>query len=614
MSRKSTSGGSTIPENDKAKPRRFSPFENFSMFRAIRLFVTAPGSPVLVLLCLVIAGFAEAMSFGALIPVIALIDSSAAASTPIVEIARRLFTSIGFPMTIGTLTAFIAIGMTAQALLSFGALSIAALARVRLLTVLRQELIRALLSARWSFFSDQRTGTIANTIGTDIISAGNAYSSAARYLASLFQTFALVVVAFLISWQAMAIALGVALLLVFLLRSFLGRSRRFGMKHFRRTADLVALLVDTLNNLKALKTMHRNEPIARLMAKRSQAAQKARLRLELMKAGLQNSQSALTAVIFSGGLYFTATTMDMPLAVLVGLGVFVFRIVYTFSRSQNLLQIVTENEGGYWRSLDFVAQAKAAAEEDAGHHVPTLDHGCVFEKVSFFHDDKCILSDVELTIPKGGITVLQGPSGAGKTTIIDLLTALYRPSSGRILIDGMDLRTISLKHWRSMIGYVPQELTLLHATIAENITLGDDSIDEPQIWRALTIAGAVDFIRDLPLGLQTTVGEMGSKLSGGQRQRIALARAIAARPRLLILDEVTSALDPATERDICKRIGSLQDHFTIVAVTHRPTWSSIATRLYNVAEGAVMEIGDLDREEDALLSPAPAVSAALKAK
>jgi ATP-binding cassette subfamily C protein len=581
------------------------------MFRAIRIFFIAPGSPTVVLFCLVIAGFAEAVSFGALIPVIALIDSSAAASAPIVEIARRLFTSIGIPMTIGTLSAFIAIGMTAQALLSFGALSIAALARVRLLNVLRQELIRALLSARWSFFSGQRIGTIANTISTDIISAGNAYASAARYLASLFQTLALVIVAFLISWQAMVIALGVALLLVFVLRAFLGRSRRSGLKHFRRTADLVALLVDTLNNLKALKTMQRNEPIAQLMAKRSRAAQKARLHQELLKAGLQNSQAALTAVIFSAGLYLAATTMDMPLAVIVGLGLFVFRIVYTFSRSQTLLQGVTETEGGYWRSLEFIAKTKAAAEEDEGHRIPTFDQGCVFEKVSFSHEDKCILSDVDLTIPTGGITVLQGPSGAGKTTIIDLVTALYRPSSGRILIDGVDLAEISLKHWRRMIGYVPQELTLLHATIAENITLGDESIDEQQIWRVLTIAGAAEFIRDLPLGVHTTVGEMGSRLSGGQRQRIALARAIAARPRLLILDEVTSALDPATERDICKRISSLREDFTIVAITHRPRWISIATRLYNVAEGAVTEIRNWEREGAPL---SPAVSATLKAK
>lgn len=569
-----------------------SPIRHFSMLRALRLFFRAPGSkPAIVLLCLVVASFAEAFSFGALVPAVALIDSSSASSSsPIIDLARQAFNQLGIQLTIGVLTAFIAIGMTTKALLSFGALSIAALARVRLLTNLRQELIKALLSARWSYFADQRFGNIANTISTDIISAGNAYVFAARYIASLFQTLALVIVAFLISWQVMAIGIGITLLLMMILRVFLGRSYRFGLKHFERTAGLVALLVDTLNNLKALKTMNRNEPIAALMAKQSHGAQKARLKQELLKSGLQNSQDALTAIIFGAGLYIAATVLQMPLAGLVGVGVFVFRIVFTFSKGQMLLQATTENEGGYWRSLDFIARTKAAVEEDTGTIIPVLNHGCVFENVSFSHGTKPILTGINLVIASGGITVLQGASGVGKTTIIDLLTGLYRPSSGRILVDGVDLKDISLTNWRGMIGYVPQELSLLHTTIAENITLGDTAHNEHQIWQALTLAGAAEFIRELPEGLLTDVGEMGSKLSGGQRQRIALARAIVARPKLLILDEVTSALDPTTELDICRRINSFAGEFTVVAITHRPAWSAIATKLYNVSEGNVTAV------------------------
>lgn len=564
---------------------------NFSTLRVFQIFFRAPGSqPVIVLLCLIVAGLAEAFSFGALVPVVALIDSSGPApNSAIFGMAGNFFSWSGIPMTVGALTAFIIIGMTTKAVFSFGALSMAALARVRLLTGLRQDLIRALLSARWSYFADQRFGTIANTISTDIIGAGNAYVGAARYIASLFQTLALVIVALLISWQAMAAGIGIAFLLMLILRVFLGSSYRSGLKHFRSTANLVALLVDTLNNLKALKTMNRNEPMAALMAKQSHAAQTARLKQELLKSGLQNSQVALTAIIFSASLY-VAITMQMPLAGLVGLGVFVFRIVSTFSKGQMLLQSVTESEGGYWRSLEFIAKTKAAIEQDAGSTKPTLDHACVFENVSFSHGAKPILVNINLVIAKGAITVLQGPSGAGKTTTIDLLTGLYRPSSGRILIDGIDLKDISLSSWRSMIGYVPQELTLLHASVAENITLGDATIGEHQIWEALTLAGAAAFVCELPLGLQTKVGEVGSKLSSGQRQRIALARAIVARPKLLIFDEVTSALDPATERDICERVSLLAEDFTVVAITHRPAWSAIATKLYNVAQGKVTEI------------------------
>jgi ATP-binding cassette, subfamily C, bacterial len=565
---------------------------HFPMLRSFRLFFQARGSrPAILLVCLVIAGFAEAFSFGALVPAIALIDSSSQnSSSPIINLTRDGFDHLGIQMTLGVLAVFIAAGITLKALLSFVAMSVAALSRVRLMTNLRQELIEALLSARWSYFDDQRIGAIANTISTDIISAGNAYVFSARYTASLFQTLALVIVAFLVSWKVMAIGVAIAFLLMLILRVFLGSSYQSGLKHLRRTADLVALLVDTLSNLKALKTMNRKEPVVALMVKHSDGAQRARLRQELLKSGLQNSQDALTAIIFGTSLYFAATVLHMPFAELVGVGVLVFRIVSTFSKGQMILQAATESEGGYWRSLEFIANTKAAVEEDLGRIKPTLDRGCVFDNVSFSHGTNRILEAIDLVVEKGSITVLQGASGVGKTTIIDLMTGLYRPSSGRIMIDGINLEDVSLSEWRSMIGYVPQELSLLHTNVAENITLGDSQISETQIWQALRCAGAEDFVRALPLGLSTDVGEMGRRLSGGQRQRIALARAIVGRPKLLLLDEVTSALDPATERDICLRVGSLAGEFTIVAITHRPAWNGIATKLYNVSDGKVLEV------------------------
>ncbi len=560
--------------------------------RAFRLFFTAPGSrPVTVILCLIIAGLADALGIGAMVPAIALLDPGAAGSAaPLVDNVRRVFEQLGVEMTIGTLAIFIAGAMTLKSLLSFGALSIAALSRTRLLTTLRQELIGALLSARWSFFAEQRFGNIANTTGNDIIQAGNAYMQTARYIAGLFQTIACVVVALMISFQATAVALSIAFLLMVSLRAFIGSSYRSGRKHRRRTANLVSLLTDTLNNLKALKTMNRKEPIAALLAKQSEGAQRAKMKQELLKSGLQNLQQALIAIIFAAGLYFAVVALKMPLAELLGVGVFIFRIVVTFSRSQQMLQGAVENEAGYWRSLALIEETRAAVEDAPGTKLPSLDHSCVFERVCFSHGSKPVLTDVDLIIPKGGITVLQGASGAGKTTIIDLLTGLYRPSSGRILVDGVDLTDISLKEWRRMIGYVPQELTLLHTSVIENITLGDVTIGTERVWHALALAGAADFVRELPDGLESDVGEMGAKFSGGQRQRLALARAIVARPKLLILDEVTSALDPETERDICDRINALAGEFTVVAITHRQAWSRIASNLYKVAGGKVIEV------------------------
>jgi ATP-binding cassette subfamily C protein len=194
---------------------------------------------------------------------------------------------------------------------------------------------------------------------------------------------------------------------------------------------------------------------------------------------------------------------------------------------------------------------------------------------------------VTFEIPARQITVLQGPSGTGKTTIIDLLCGLHSPDSGRITIDGVDLNDIDMSAWRRMIGYVPQELSLLHGSIRENVTLGDETISDERVLDALAQAGASEFVNSLPDGLSTDVGSMGGKLSGGQRQRISIARALVIEPAMLILDEVTSALDPETEAEICRNIAALGGRYTIVSITHRAAWSQIANRLYLVSAGRV---------------------------
>jgi ATP-binding cassette subfamily C protein len=192
-------------------------------------------------------------------------------------------------------------------------------------------------------------------------------------------------------------------------------------------------------------------------------------------------------------------------------------------------------------------------------------------------------------VPAREITVLTGPSGAGKTTIADLILGLYVPNQGRVLLDGVPLDELDLQSWRHLVGYVPQELVLFHDTIFANVALGDLGIRKTDVRRALQLAGAWEFVDALPEGMMTQVGEGGAKLSGGQRQRIALARALVGNPQLLILDEVTSALDPETEWQIVQGIQDLAGDMAVLAITHRPAFLEIADRLYRVADGRVVE-------------------------
>jgi ATP-binding cassette subfamily C protein len=195
------------------------------------------------------------------------------------------------------------------------------------------------------------------------------------------------------------------------------------------------------------------------------------------------------------------------------------------------------------------------------------------------------------------LTVVTGPSGAGKTTIADLIVGLIRAQAGSVLIDDVPIEAVDLGRWRAMIGYVPQDALLMHDSIAVNVTLGDPEIPAADVVAALRAAGAQEFVSALPNGIDTVVGERGLRLSGGQRQRIALARALVRKPALLILDEATTALDPDTEAGICETFRQLRGAVTILAICHQSSLIEIADSVYRVDDGAIVpvEIRRFDR-------------------
>jgi ATP-binding cassette, subfamily C, bacterial len=178
-----------------------------------------------------------------------------------------------------------------------------------------------------------------------------------------------------------------------------------------------------------------------------------------------------------------------------------------------------------------------------------------------------------------------GPSGEGKTTLVDLVIGLLRPQQGRLMLDGVPLDEVDRGAWRHSIGYVPQEVFLFHDSLWRNITLGDTDFTADDVKQALMSAGAWGFACALEDGLETVVGERGSRLSGGQRQRISIARALIRKPQLLILDEATSALDAETEADIAETLRRLTPQVTILAITHRSSLVRHADVICSLRDG-----------------------------
>ncbi|MBN2587428.1 MAG: ATP-binding cassette domain-containing protein, partial [Candidatus Fermentibacteraceae bacterium] len=215
-----------------------------------------------------------------------------------------------------------------------------------------------------------------------------------------------------------------------------------------------------------------------------------------------------------------------------------------------------------------------------------------FSSVSFSYDGNSpVLRDVSFTIRKGEIVALVGPSGGGKSTIADLIPRFYDPDSGKILIDGYDLRTIDLEVLRRSMGVVTQETVLFNDTIRNNIAYGEDGIPMERVELAAEVANAMEFIREFPGGFETVIGERGTRLSGGQKQRIAIARAVLKDPDILIFDEATSALDTHSERMVQQAIDGLVEGRTSLVIAHRLSTVTKASMVLYVEDGRIVERG-----------------------
>lgn len=241
--------------------------------------------------------------------------------------------------------------------------------------------------------------------------------------------------------------------------------------------------------------------------------------------------------------------------------------------------------------------SRACRHEAESHQTPgpalALTQMITFRNVEFRYgpDQPPVLAGLSLAIPARRITALIGPSGGGKSTIGDLILGLLEPDAGEIAVDGVPLGGAQLRAWRRSVAYVPQDVFLVHDTIRENLRIAMPGANEADMWNALDLAQAGDFVRRLDFRLDTVVGPRGTRLSGGERQRIALARALLMQPQLLILDEATSALDWENQNLIAKAIEDLRGQMTIITVAHRPSMISFADWVLAVDQGRLVEAG-----------------------
>lgn len=543
-----------------------------------------PRRSVLVMIALLAAGIAEGLSLTALLPLLSVAVGDASSS----ETGRTVLQAmqrIGIEPTISTMLLIIVIGMITKSLILLLANRQVGYAVAHVASKLRQELIEALIASRWQYYLRQPAGSLANSVATEAYRAAQGFEHAANVMALSIQVIVYSTVALFISWEAtlVSLVLGAAMLLV--LQNLVRAAGKAGNKQTHLLRHLMSYLADVLTSVKSLKAMARDDVADAILRDETKQLEKATRREVMSREALLAMQEPMLAILIAGGLYLALVAWQLSLASVMVMVFLLTRVQSLLNKAQRRYQHLVVQESAYWALRTAIKDAQDAAEITVGTQRPTLQQGISLRHISFNYDKKSIFQDMSIEIPVNSFTSITGPSGAGKSTLLDLLCGLAEPQSGEILIDGISLHEIDLRHWRRMIGYVSQDTILLHDTILGNILIGAPDLTRADAEQALQQAGAWDFVCSLPAGLLTVVGERGGLLSGGQRQRIAIARALAHRPLFLLLDEPTSALDPDSEKVICETLQRLAQSHTIIAVSHQPAVINAADRIFTLSKG-----------------------------
>jgi subfamily B ATP-binding cassette protein MsbA len=271
-------------------------------------------------------------------------------------------------------------------------------------------------------------------------------------------------------------------------------------------------------------------------------------------------------------------------------------VIYTPVKKLAAIHVLLQQtDAGVRRLMQIQAERPAITQPAAPLRLTSFQRDLVLDRVSFSYGHQLVLEEVSLRLPRGGRLGLAGESGSGKSTLVNLLFRFYDPTSGSIRFDGTDLRQVALTDLRQLMALVSQEIVLFDLTVAENIACGRPGATREQIEAAARAAFADEFIRQLPHGYDTRIGERGVTLSGGQRQRLAIARAFVRDAPILVLDEATASLDSQAEAEVQAAIDRLAEHRTVLCVAHRLSTLRHMDEIAVLIQGRVVESGTFEQ-------------------
>jgi subfamily B ATP-binding cassette protein MsbA len=461
---------------------------------------------------------------------------------------------------------------------------------------MRKSMFEQLISLSLSYYSQTRSGDLINCLNNEIATIQRGFGAVSAFMIRGSTLLVYIVAMFLISWQLSITSLILFGMLSVMISSFIVRVREASFPVSQAGADFTSSGIELISAMRTIQTScTENFERYRFYAV-SERVKAALFRLNKAVDLIRPLAEAISvtiviSVIILGFDFLVASGSLRPSSLLTFMFV-LFRMMPLVEQVNGLRVEL----GSYGGSIDKIKQILKTEDKvylkNGNVEFEKLQYSIEFINVSFsYTEQQTILQDINLSIKCGETTALVGTSGAGKTTLADLIPRLYDPTQGMILVDGIDMRNLDIDSLRRKMAIVSQDTFIFNASVRDNITYGLENIEEDRLRLVALQANALEFILEMPEGFETKLGDRGVRLSGGQRQRIAIARAILRNPDILILDEATSALDSVTERLIQESLEELAKGCTVIAIAHRLSTIVSANKIVVLEKGRIMEQG-----------------------
>jgi subfamily B ATP-binding cassette protein MsbA len=466
---------------------------------------------------------------------------------------------------------------------------------LRIVADLREKLYNHLQNLSLSFFTKTPTGILISRITNDVnLIQGSVSNAVTGLIKDIFTIFGLIGVVFLRDWKLAIIALIIFPIAIFPIKEFGKRLRKYSWKSLQRIGSITTFLHETISGNRIVKAFNMEEYEKRRFAEENERFFKINLKRVKIRAFSHPLMELLggigiAVIIWVGG--YSVIRGEVTPGTFFSFMAAIF-MLYAPIRELNKLNLEIQEglaaAGRVYELLDTVSDIK---EEEGAMPLPLISKGVTFQNISFKYDEEIVLKDISLYVKAGEVIALVGMSGAGKTSLVNLLPRFYDVERGQVLIDDTDIRKVTLLSLRDQIGLVTQQTILFNDTVRNNIAYGRLKGSDQEIIEAAKAANAHDFIQRLPQGYDTTIGEQGVKLSGGERQRISIARALLKNAPILILDEATSSLDSDSETEVQKALEELMKGRTVFVIAHRLSTIRNAHRIVVLSEGQIVEQG-----------------------